>query len=347
MPGFGPSYGRLLVTGAAGFVGRHLLAALRERFPAAELIAACRPEDGALPLLDAADRVVPFDLLDPAAVAALIAETRPDGLVHLAAQASVAASFADPLDSWHANLMGTVALAEAVLRHAGHCRFVLASSAEIYGLSFREAAPLDENATLRPANPYAASKAACDLAVGEMALRGLDAVRLRAFNHTGAGQSPSFVVASFAHQIARIEVGQQAPVMQVGALDRWRDFLDVRDVCGAYVAALEAESVPDGVYNIASGTPRRIGDILDALIARSEAAPVVEVEPVRLRPTDVNCVAGSPARAAHVLGWTPVVPWDETLNVVLNDWRGRVGAPIRRLVADVPTEDSTGRSRPS
>jgi GDP-4-dehydro-6-deoxy-D-mannose reductase len=319
-----PGYGRLLITGAAGFVGRHLLALLRERFPAAILIAACRYEDGSLPVVDGADQVLPFDLLDAAACAAMVAETRPDGLIHLAAQASVATSFSDPLASWHANLMGTVALAEAVLRHVGHCRFVLASSAEIYGLSFRSSAPLDEEASLRPANPYAASKAACDLAVGEMALRGLDAVRLRAFNQTGAGQSASFVIASFARQLARIEIGQQAPVMQVGALDRWRDFLDVWDVCAAYRAALEAESVSGRVYNIASGTPRRIGDILAALIARSEMTPDVEVEPLRLRPTDIERVAGNAARAAWELGWTPTVPWNETLDTVLRDWRGRV-----------------------
>jgi GDP-4-dehydro-6-deoxy-D-mannose reductase len=156
-------------------------------------------------------------------------------------------------------------------------------------------------------------------------LRGLDAVRLRAFNQTGAGQSASFVVASFARQIARIEAGRQPPVMQVGALDRLRDFLDVRDVCAAYVAALEAGSVLGNVYNIASGTPRRIGDILDALLARSGVTPVVEVEPVRLRPTDVERVAGDAARAQRELGWAPVVPWDETLDVVLSDWREREG----------------------
>lgn len=318
-----PVYGRLLVTGAGGFVGRHLLASLRAHFPAATLIAACRPEGGALPPLAGADRVVPFDLLEPEACAAMIAETRPDGLVHLAAQASVAASFTDPLMNWRANLMGTIALAEAVLRHAGHCRFVLASSAEVYGLSFRSGAPLDETAPLCPVNPYAASKAACDIAVGEMALRGLDAIRLRAFNHTGAGQSESFVVASFAHQIARIEAGHQPPVMRVGALDRWRDFLDVHDVCSAYVAALAAEVIPGAIYNIASGTPRRIGDILDAMIARSGVTPMVEVEPVRLRPTDVERIAGDAARAQRDLGWTPVAPWDKTLAMVLSDWRMR------------------------
>jgi GDP-4-dehydro-6-deoxy-D-mannose reductase len=319
-----PSYRRLLITGAAGFVGRHLLVLLRERFPAAILIAACRHEDGSLPVVDGADQVVPFDLLDPVACAAMVAETRPDGLIHLAAQASVATSFSDPLASWHANLMGTVALAEAVLRHVGHCRFVLASSAEIYGLSFRGGAPLDEEAPLRPANPYAASKAACDLAVGEMALRGLDAVRLRAFNQTGAGQSANFVVASFARQIARIEAGQQAPVMQVGALDRWRDFLDVRDVCAAYAAVLEAASVSGGAYNIAAGQPRRVGDILDTLLARSRGVrPVVEVEPTRLRSTDVERVVGNAARAAHELSWAPAVPWNETLDTVLSDWRRR------------------------
>jgi GDP-4-dehydro-6-deoxy-D-mannose reductase len=319
------SYGRLLVTGAGGFVGRHLLARLRESFPGAILIAAVRPEDGRLPSLDAADRVVPFDLLESKACAALIAETQPDGLVHLAAQASVAASFADPLASWHANLMGTIALAEAVLRHAAYCRFVLASSAEIYGLSFRTSAPLDEMAPLFPTNPYAASKAASDLAIGEMALRGLDAVRLRAFNHTGIGQSEHFVVASFARQIVRIEAGQQAPVMQVGALDRWRDFLDVGDVCRAYTAALQAKIEPGAIYNIASGTARRIGDILDALIARSSVVPFVAVEAHRLRPTDVERVVGNPARANRDLGWIQTVPWDDTLDMILSDWRGRIG----------------------
>src|SRR4051794_410430 len=244
----------------------------------------------------------------------MLRAARPDGLVHLAAQASVSASFADPMATWRANLLGTLALGEAVLGEAPGCCLVLASSAEVYGLSFRAPAPLDERAPMRPANPYAASKAASDLAIGEMALRGLDAVRLRAFNHTGPGQSEDFVVAAFARQIARMEQGLQAPELRVGALDRWRDFLDVRDVCAAYVAALQgppssAAIEPGLVLNLASGAPHRIGDVLGALLSRSAARPQVEVEAARLRPTDVERVVGNAARARDMLGWAPAIPW--------------------------------------
>ncbi|HTH99452.1 MAG TPA: GDP-mannose 4,6-dehydratase [Acidisoma sp.] len=319
------THSRLLVTGADGFVGRHLVPLLRKTFPTATLIAATRQADPA-PRDLAVDAFLPFDLLQPDQCKAMIATARPDGLVHLAAQASVASSFNDPLASWRANLVGTLALAEAVLSEAPQCRFVLASSAEVYGLSFRAAEPLDEGALLRPANPYAASKAACDIAVGEMALRGLDAIRLRAFNHTGAGQSENFVIAAFARQLARIEAGVQDPVMHVGALTRWRDFLDVSDVCAAYAAALGRELQPGAVYNIASETPRSIGDILDTMIAQSVVKPRVEVEAGRLRPTDVERVVGSSALARRELHWAPQIPWNQTVAAVLEDWRVRIRA---------------------
>jgi GDP-4-dehydro-6-deoxy-D-mannose reductase len=319
-------YGRILVTGAAGFVGRHLLAALKARFPTAHLMAAVKPEDGLLPTLDAAETVLPFDLLDPDAFGAMVADLAPDGLIHLAAQSSVAASFADAGSTWQANLLGTVALGEAVRLHRPRCRFVLASSAEVYGLSFRTGLPLDEAALLVPANPYAASKAASDLAIGEMSLRGLRATRLRAFNHTGAGQSAAFVIAAFARQIALIEAGRQEPVLHVGQLDRWRDFLDVSDVCAAYVAALVADTEPGAVYNIASGTARRIGDILNQLLGRSHVKPVVEVAVAHLRPTDVDHVVGDMSLARRELSWAPTTAWDDTLDAVLDDWRKRVGS---------------------
>jgi GDP-4-dehydro-6-deoxy-D-mannose reductase len=315
---------RIVVTGAGGFVGRHLLAALRAAFPASILIAATRSQDQSEPMLRLVDETVSLDLVDLGNIGELLSATAPDALVHLAAKASVAESFQNPEENWRVNLLGTVSVAEAVLRHAPKCRFVLASSAEIYGLSFRESHPLTELAPMLPANPYAASKAAIDLAIGEMALRGLDAIRLRAFNHTGAGQLDSFVVSAFARQIAEIEAGQRPPILRVGALDRWRDFLDVEDVCRAYVAALQCPDTTGAAFNIASGVPRRIGDILEALLDRTTSRPTIEVETTRLRPTDVERVVGDATKARDILGWSPIVSWNQTLDSVLGDWRGRV-----------------------
>ncbi|MFC0389213.1 NAD-dependent epimerase/dehydratase family protein [Muricoccus vinaceus] len=317
---------RILVTGAGGFAGRHLLPTLRAAFPDAALVGARRSlAEGPVP---DADETVALDLDQGASLADAVASVRPDAVLHLAAYADVGASFRNPLAVWRTNVLGTVGLGEAVLRAAPEAPFLVASSAEVYGLSFQSGTPVAEDAPFAPANPYAASKAAADLAVGEMALRGLRAVRMRAFTHTGAGQTDGFVVAAFAHQVARIEAGQQPPVLRTGALDRWRDFLDVRDVCAAYVAALSrADSLPPGIaMNICSGTPRRIGDILEALLRLSGVKAEVEQEASRMRPTDVRSVQGDPALARQTLGWSPVVPWEETLASVLADWRARVAA---------------------
>ena len=312
---------RILVTGASGFVGQHLRGALRAAFPQASLVAATRGE-----LVTGWDGTVALDLREPDSCGAAIVAAAPDAVVHLAALAAVGESFADPLPSWRVNLLGTLALAEAVRRHAAAAFFLHVSSAEVYGLSFQAGRPLAEDALLRPANPYAASKAAADLAIGEMALRGLRAVRVRPFNHTGAGQSESFVVPAFARQLALIAAGRQEPVLRVGALDRWRDFLDVADVCAAYVEILRrAEMLEAGaVFNLASGHSRRVGDILRDLIRLTGTEPRIETEELRLRPSDVIHVRGDAAAAERLLGWVPAVGWEDTLRAVVADWRGRV-----------------------
>lgn len=314
---------RILVTGAGGFVGRSLLPALRAGFPGSVLIGAGRNADVA-----GVDESLRFDLREPEGFADMVAAARPDAVLHMAAQADVAASFRNPAETWQANLLGTVALGEAVLRAAPDAAFLFVSSGEIYGLGFQAGVPLAEDAAFAPANPYAASKASADLAIGEMALRGLRAVRLRPFTHTGPGQTRNYVVAAFACQVARIEAGLQEPVLRTGALDRWRDFLDVRDVCAVYVKALGMMDrlQPGLAINLCSGQPRRIGDILEALLALAGIEARVEQEAARLRPTDVARVQGDPSRAREILGWEPVIPWDDTLQAVLDDWRGRVAA---------------------
>lgn len=313
----------ILVTGANGFVGRHCLPVLRSRFPGARLTAAVRPGEAPGPGADAA---LALDLTAPDSLEAAVRAARPDAVLHLAAQASVPAAFADPLATWQANLLGTLSLADAVLRHRPEALFLQASTAEVYGLSFRAGTALDEGAALAPANPYAASKAAADLALGEMALRGLRVLRLRPFNQAGPGQSEAYVVAAFARQVALIETGRHAPVIRTGALDRWRDMLDVRDAAAGYAAALArgAELPPGMVINLASGTPRRVGDILEELIALAGIAVRIETDPGRLRPTDVERTQGDAGLARRVLGWAPVIPWRETLAAILADWRARV-----------------------
>jgi GDP-4-dehydro-6-deoxy-D-mannose reductase len=186
---------------------------------------------------------------------------------------------------------------------------------------------LNEDALLDPVDEYSATKAAADLALGALAETGLKCIRLRPFNHTGAGQSEAFVVPAFATQIARIEAGLEPPVLHVGNLEAQRDFLDVRDVARAYaLAAQNVEQLGTGmVLNIASGVPRRVLDILDTLIAKSQSTISVEQNPARRRSNEIPFMVGDASRARKLLRWKPECSFDDTLTTVLNDCRRRVG----------------------
>ncbi len=298
---------RVLITGASGFVGHHLTPVLRAALPAAELVTA------------------PFEVTDAAAVRAAVIAARPEGCVHLAGIAAIPAAREKPDLAWQVNLHGTLNLARALMAHAPDCRLVHVSSADTYGKSFAAGVALDETAPLAPMNTYGATKAAADLALGAMAADGLNVVRVRPFNHTGPGQSEAFVVAAFARQLALIAAGRQAPVMKVGALAPKRDFLDVRDVCAAYARCLTAPDLPPGsVFNIASGTPRAIGEVLAQLAEIAGVAVEIEVEQARLRAGDIPLACGDAGRARAALGWAPAVAWERTLREVIEDWRARV-----------------------
>lgn len=289
---------RVLVTGASGFAGRHVLDALARA--GHEAVAVGGPHDGA--------PFGPLDLSDPALVARAVATSAPAAIVHLAGQAFVPQSVSDPLGTLAINAMGTAHVLEAARgyrdRTQSSIRVLIVSSAEVYGVQSASAMPLGEDAELRPGNPYAASKIAAETFAHAWAKAyGLDVIVARPFNHIGPGQDARFVVASFAHQLAQIAAGG-APSMQVGNLDAQRDFLDVRDVAAAYVLLL-ANAQGGEVYNICSGRPVAIREVLRQLITIARVPVEVRDDPDRMRPSDVPILTGDARKLHAATGWEP------------------------------------------
>jgi GDP-4-dehydro-6-deoxy-D-mannose reductase len=309
----------ILVTGAAGFVGGHLLPALRAAFAGAPIVGTGLAGD--------ADEIL--DITDRAAAARLLARLQPDFCIHLAGISAIGAAKADPGLAWDVNFHGTLNIAGGILAGAPACRMIFISSSECYGGSFRPGLRLDESAPLAPMNLYAATKAAAEMALCALAADGLRLLRLRPFNHTGPGQREDFVVPAFAGQIARIEAGQAPPEIAVGALTPERDFLDIRDICAAYVASVaHFDSLPNNqVLNLCSGRAVTIGDVLGRLLALSRCPITVRQDPGRLRPVEIARATGDPARALAALNWQPRCSLDQTLRSVLEAARRGVSAP--------------------
>jgi GDP-4-dehydro-6-deoxy-D-mannose reductase len=317
---------RLLVTGAGGFVGGHLLDHLRAAQPEAEIHGVVLPGGAASWRAPAGVHVLGADLDDPADAAAAVERARPDGIVHLAGQSSVHRSWADPAGTLRTNVLGIVHVLDAV-RGAGLRPAVLVvGSADEYGPVPASSPPLVEGTPLRPTSPYAVSKVAqAALALLYGPAGGMRVVVTRTFPHTGPGRGEAFAESSFARQIAEIEAGLREPVVEVGNLDAVRDFADVRDVVRAYALLLERGRAGEA-YNVCSGRGRRIGDVLARLLAATEVPIEVHVDPSRLRPADVPVLVGDNAKLVVATGWQPRIPFDETLRDLLDDWRARVRA---------------------
>ena len=311
---------RVLVTGANGFVGAHLVAAL-----AARGHTVVRSGHGAHD-----GQTVPLDLHDPLNIRGVIDFARADAIAHLAAQSFVPASIADPLETFAVNATGTLYLLEAVraARAAGapNPRVLVAGSADVYGSHPAHEYPLKESAALHPANPYAASKVAAEaLTIAAVRSYGLDAVVTRAFNHIGPGQDERFAVASFALQLARIAAGG-GPLLLVGNLDAQRDFLDVRDVVAAYVALLESSGDAGEVYNIASGEAPSMKEVLRKLVTIARVGVEIRDDPARMRPSDIPITLGDATKLRARAGWVPAHSLAASLRDIYADARERVAA---------------------
>lgn len=310
---------RLLVTGANGFVGRHVITAARllDMQMQATARVACVDADGS--------RFVGLDIEDHMATRAALRDYRPTHVLHLAGTATTTPGADDTRGIWQTNVTATIGLANAILAEAPGCWLMFAGSGLVYGATARTVETLDETAVLAPSNAYAATKAAADLGLGAMVSSGLMTIRFRPFNHTGGGQTEDFAVPAFATQIARIEVGKAEPLIRVGDLSARRDFLDVGDVVDAYLAAIQkSDSLTSGtILNLASGVPRRMQAVLDGLLALSQKPIRVESDPARMRPGDIPRYVGDASAAKRVLGWSPRRPFEATLADVLADQRRR------------------------
>ncbi len=291
---------RILVTGHSGFVGQHLLA---------------RPgwEDTPfkLVLLPSA-----FDLHSVEAMKAALATGAFDHVIHLAAQSNVPVSISDPVDSFDVNVLGTVRLLEILRENKFTGRFLYVSSGDVYGIVGGDQFPVTELSPVRPANPYAASKVAAEVAAlswGRQA--GFEVIVARAFNHIGAGQGTSFAVPRFADALARMKLSKMPPVLTTGRLDVTRDFLDVRDVIGAYLALL-IKGRGGEIYNICSGVERRLDAVLGQLIDVAGIDVELRQDPALMRPVDLPRMVGDASKLRLHTDWTPRIPFPETLHSV-------------------------------
>ena len=310
---------KILITGAAGFVGRW---AIRQfSGDGAEIHAAMMPAELLPPQEQTLCTVHHFDILSAAETAALLQAVRPDCILHLAAQSSVAVSWEQPQMTAAVNITGTLNLLEAAKALPEMPRILLTGSAEEYGTLRPEQIPVSEDTPLHPGNIYAATKAAAEqLAMVYQQACGLPVICVRAFNHIGPGQRETFAVADFCRQAAEIEAGLHEAVIRTGNLAAKRDFTDVRDIVRAYALLLQ-KGTAGQCYNIGSGNAVALSEIMEMIRAQCRRPFTVMTDQKRLRPVDVPVIAADTAKLRRDTGWAPQIPLRQTIADILDDRR--------------------------
>lgn len=321
---------KALITGITGFVGSHLAEYIIANHPDVQIIGLVRwrsPIDNIKHILKKITLCY-GDLLDFSSLDVLLAKYKPDLIFHLAAQSYVDFSFIAPVSTLENNVIGTCNLLEVVRKlkdNSGYDPVIhICSSSEVYGQVREEDVPITEDTPLRPASPYAVSKVGEDMLAFQYWLSWkIKTIRTRMFTHTGERRGEVFVVSNFAKQIVEIEAGLRPPVVKVGNLDSVRTFTDVRDAVNAYWLLVTMCS-PGEVYNIGGVETMTVGEMLNKLLGFSARDDIkTEVDPARLRPSDVTLQIPSTEKFHKATDWKPIIKFNQTLRDTLNYWRSK------------------------
>lgn len=310
---------KVFVTGASGFVGKHLVSLLEERGHSVFACVNKKPSEFSRKV-----NVLQCDILDSSRIYELLNTIEPDAIIHLAAISRIQDSWENPGSIFQVNTIGAINLLRAAKRAVPAAKIITVGSSEEYGAAVEEGVVLTEVHQCNPQNPYATSKFAMGQTCLQLAkLNGQTLIHVRPFNHFGPGQPKGFVISDFASQLAEIELGQREPELDVGDLSAWRDFTDVRDVANAYLYLLEKET-EGGIYNVCSGKSRRIGDCLDCLVELSSLPVIINENKDKFKGKHVREFKGSYEKIKIETGWNPVKPFRKSLEDTLNYWRARV-----------------------